>query len=111
MTNIKESAIHPPIKFVTDDDDYIYPLLGLEGKVGKILPMEDRKYVDQKLAEKHEQYLLGIITDHDNELAKEFRYLYCSLNEISKISIINLAKTSGLLVGSILFPNNLYACN
>ena len=64
-----------------------------------------RYYVEKKLAEKHEQYLIGVITDHDNELAKEIRHLYCSLNDISRISIINLAHTSGLLAGSLLFPN------
>ena len=63
---------------MTDEDEFVYPLLKFTGKIGKILAMKDiRNYVDKKLAEKHEQYLIGVINDHDNELAKEICYLFC----------------------------------
>ena len=53
-------VLKTPSEFVTDDDEFVYPLLELTGKIGKILPMKDvRNYVDKKLAEKHEQYLIG----------------------------------------------------
>ena len=62
-------------------------------------------YLDKKFGEKHEQYLLEIINQQENELAKEVKQLYCAMNEISKMSFINPAQSSGLLAGSILFPN------
>jgi hypothetical protein len=55
-------------------------------------------------AAKHEQYLLGRITEQENMLAKEARQLYCSMTTNSKLNLVTMAQSNGLLAASILMP-------
>ena len=52
----------------------------------------------------HEQYLLDRIIEQENTLAKEARQLYCSMTTNSKLNLVTLAQTNGLLAASILMP-------
>ena len=52
----------------------------------------------------HEQYLLDRIIGQENTLAKEARQLYCSMTTNSKLNLVTLAQTNGLLAASILMP-------
>jgi len=56
---------------------------------------------------KHEQYIVGLMSDHESTLAQEIKQIYCSTVRDRKLNLVAMAQTNGLLAASILFPTRL----
>jgi hypothetical protein len=56
----------------------------------------------------HEQYKQNLEIQHENELAKEIRQIYCQVSVLRRIQAVTLSQTNGLLAATVL---NLPICS
>jgi hypothetical protein len=50
----------------------------------------------------HEQYKQNLEIQHENELAKEIRQIYCQVSVLRRLQAVTLSQTNGLLAASVL---------
>jgi hypothetical protein len=50
----------------------------------------------------HEQYKQNLEIQHENELAKEIRQMYCQVSVLRRLQAVTLSQTNGLLAASVL---------
>jgi hypothetical protein len=50
----------------------------------------------------HEQYKQNLEIQHENELAREIRQMYCQVSLLRRLQAVTLSQTNGLLAASVL---------